>query len=305
MRLLRSKPSFSAFWNASGEAQDHLRISEVDNGPIPLGDDDLDYEEEEEPVSAAARTLTGLTAPLHVEPALQDRYERSVERIESCIYALATAVTALDSVESKLSEAREQIAMLRRRGRPVDGAKVHRTLIQLAEHVNTTIGAMDRHGVNLLRDSRVSIKLTEIDDSVERAVGIELTLISLDKLMAYRLKDGGLDEDEAVALIDNFSSVVFNNVQVLSSAILALLASRDYTDEVTRLVLTESISRRPAETAMVNHGESSLARLEHDAGPGSSTWAAWKRLEDEQQSAPRKSLVALIDRLRDGRQHQR
>ncbi len=309
MRLLHGKPSFSAFWNSTGNVQDHLRISEVSQA----NDDSVD---EGAGSPCAGQAIAPRLGDGSVRPeVLQGKYDRSVERIESCIYALATAVSALGSVEDKLIEARGQIETLQRRGTPVDGAKVHRTLTQLADHVNTTIAAMDRHGVNLLRDSRVAITLTEIDDGEEREVGIELTLIALDKLMAYQLRNGTLEEDEAIEVIDGFASIVFNNVQVLSSAILALLASRDYTDEVTKLVLTEGISRQPREFASrkfatdIDGSDSPSCFADLERAAGEARPFSWQdQIECEAGDAAsvdaplraRSSLVALIDRLKEG-----
>lgn len=169
---------------------------------------------------------------------LRNSYDLSVRNIDDNIYALAAATAALDRVEGKLFEARTQIEDLCRRGEPVDLTKVERTLLALADHINQSVRRADENYVNMLRDSRMQIRISEVGGQEERAKQVDLTLISLDKLIAWKLRDGPSDPRAWIDLIDQMSRVATQNVQILSSLILTLFAARDYTSDVVDLVMT-------------------------------------------------------------------
>ena len=169
---------------------------------------------------------------------LRGSYDVSVKNIDDNIYMLAAATAALDRVEGKLFEARSQIDDLIRRGQPVDLVKVERTLLALADHINQSVRRADESYVNMLRDSRLQVRISEVGGQEERARQVDLTLISLDKLIAWKLRDGPSEPEAWVVLIDQMSRVATQNVQILSSLILTLFAARDYTSEVVDLVMT-------------------------------------------------------------------
>ena len=199
---------------------------------------------------------------------LRNSYEISLRNIDDNIYALASATAALDRVENKLSEARAQIERLCDRGEPVDLDKVERTLLALADHVNNSVRRADENYVNLLRDSRLQIRLAEVGGDEERAKQVDLTLISLDKLIAWKLRDGPDDPQDWMDLIDQMSTVASRNVQILSSLILTLFAARDYTSDVVQLVMPaqQELNRPGSATAMaqdfVQSARSALMRDE-------------------------------------------
>ena len=168
---------------------------------------------------------------------LRSSYDLSVRNIDDNIYALAAATAALDRVEGKLSEARAEIVRLCQRGEPVDLCKVERTLLALARHVNQSVKRADENYVNMLRDARLQIRISEVGGQEERAKQVDLTLISLDKLIAWRLREGPSDPQAWIDLIDQMSKVAMRNVQILSSLILTLFAARDYTSDVVDLVI--------------------------------------------------------------------
>jgi hypothetical protein len=241
-------------------------------------------------------------------PALQRQYDDSVRRMESNIYTLAAAVSALDGVEKRLADARAQINAVLSHGEPVDHSKVHRMVAQLVDHLNSVVAGVDQQCVNLLRDSRIEIKLVELDEGTERQTGLMLTLISLEKLMAHKLKNGGRRAEDLMELIDGISTIVRNNVHILSSMILVLFSSREYIDGVTGFVLPDSAAKHVA-VSKDRPVASGLTVVERRAI--SEGWAqrgdAWQagsnpplgappspgRGEKERRQAP--SLVAMLD----------
>jgi len=142
----------------------------------------------------------------------------------------------LDRVEGTLLQARSKIERLCANGEPVDLVKVERTLMQLAEHINQSVRRADDNYINLLRDSRVQLVISETGERDARTMKVELTLISIDKLMAWKLREGPSDPEAWIELIDAMGKVVLQNVQILSSLILTLFAARDYTTGVVQLV---------------------------------------------------------------------
>jgi len=196
---------------------------------------------------------------------LRNSYDVSVRNIDDNIYALASATAALDRIEAKLSEARGQIERLCDRGDPVDLAKVERTLLALAEHVNQSVRRADENFVNLLRDSRLQIRIAEVGGGEERAKQVDLTLISLDKLIAWKLRDGPDDPQDWIDLIDQMSAVAGRNVQILSSLILTLFAARDYTTDVVGLVMApEHVEPMPASPMANSFMQSARSALMQD-----------------------------------------
>lgn len=178
---------------------------------------------------------------------LRNSYEVSLRNIDDNIYALAAATAALDRVEGKLVQARSQIELLCSRGEEVDLGKVERTLIALAEHVNQSVQRADENYVNLLRDSRLQMQISEVGGKEHRSMQVDLTMISLEKLIAWKLRDGPTDPEAWIDLIDTMSHVTLQNVQILSSLILTLFAARDYTTDVVQLVMSPNSDQpRPA-----------------------------------------------------------
>lgn len=212
--------SFHLGWTASAPATGHLRIK------------DLVHK-----IDAADRPHPDRQAIAQTQQ-LRSSYDLSVRNIDDNIYALAAATAALDRVDSKLVEARAQIEQLCERGEPVDLVKVERTLMTLADHINQSVRRADENYVNLLRDARLQIRISEVGGQQERSKQVDLTLISLDKLIAWKLRDGPTDPHAWIELIAQMSHVATRNVQILSSLILTLFAARDYTTDVVDLVMS-------------------------------------------------------------------
>jgi len=218
--LSLSKPDFgSAGSRAFAASPAHLRIKDLAHN-IELDD-----------------------APYRMEPAIapapgpiQNALNISLRTIDDRIYALASATTALDLIETKLAEAYAKLALMRDRGEAVDGAKIERLLQTLADHVNQSVNQSDSNYVNLLRDARIHISISELNDAECRAKEVNLTLISLEKLIAWRLKERSGDAEAWMTLIDQMMRIASRNLEILSSLILTLFAARDYTREVVGLV---------------------------------------------------------------------
>jgi len=234
--------SFNLGWPAKDPAQNasgHLRIKDlarnIDAGHKLLPDD-------HQPTSQTVQ--------------LRNSYDISIRNIDDNIYAIAAAIAALDRVEAKLFEARSQIEDLCRRNQPIDLAKVERTLLALADHINKSVRRADENYVNMLRDSRLQVRISELGGNEARAKQVDLTLISLDKLIAWKLRDGPNDPHAWIELIDQMGRVAIQNVQILSSIILTLLAARDYTSEVVDLVM--------APETHPHHGVPALATQSED-----------------------------------------
>ena len=206
-------------------------------------------------IEAGSKPLAEVREPLGQEVQLRNSYDISLRNIDDNIYALAAAITALDQFERKLSEARSQISDLCRRKQPIDLAKVERTLLTLVDHINKSVRRADENYVNMLRDSRLQIRISELGGSDTRAKQVDLTLISLDKLMAWKLRDGPSDPYAWIELIDQMERVAIQNVQILSSIILTLLAARDYTCEVVDLVTVPPTPPHHATLAFAAHGD--------------------------------------------------
>lgn len=289
-----------AFWGKGTtrvEAPEHLRICDVEAAargravapPPPPS-----------PVMAYGHATKPAPRRFERAPALQRQYDESVKRMESNIYTLAAAVSALDGMEKKLAEARSQIAAVMASGEYLDHGKVHRLVSQLVEHLNGVVASVDQQCVNMLRDSRIEIKMIELEDGARRETGLTLTLISLEKLMAHKLKNGGRRTEDLAALIDDISGIVRNNVHILSSMILVLFSSREYVDGVTGLVLPDSA----AETRPVAAGLTAVERRAISEGwaqrgevqPVAVTAAA-PAFQPERRQAP--SLVAMLDEMGD------
>ncbi len=227
-----------------GRSNDHLRISEVGAGL--LHDDELEFAQEpiRLPAPIAMSSKGTKLAVVHGDGAgqeLANSYHSSLKTIDAHIYGLAAAITALDSIETQLTQARSHIEALRSRGEPINVRKAETTLLNLAEQINSAIRRIDLHDVNLMRDSRIELRVVELDTDETRVMGFDLTLISLEKLLAFKLKSDPRDAGELCGLVDALQHTVNSNLHILSSLVLMMFASRDYTDDVSRLVLSDRL----------------------------------------------------------------
>ena len=212
-------PNETAPRNSAGRQQQHLRIRDL-----------------AENIEAAELPYRQQTQVITQNSAMRQSYDLSLRNIDDNIYAMAAATAALDRVEGTLLQARSKIERLCADGEPVDLVKVERTLMQLAEHINQSVRRADENYINLLRDARLQMVISESGDREARTMKVDLTLISLEKLIAWKLREGPSDPEAWIDLIDAMGKVVLQNVQILSSLILTLFAARDYTTGVVQLV---------------------------------------------------------------------
>ena len=224
-------PNETASRNAAGRQQQHLRIRDLAEN---IEAAELPYRSQMPAVQQApAQQQTQLITQ---NSAMKQSYDLSLRNIDDNIYAMAAATAALDRVEGTLLQARAKIERLCADGEPVDLVKVERTLMQLAEHINQSVRRADENYINLLRDARLQMTISETGDREARSMKVDLTLISLEKLIAWKLREGPADPEAWIDLIDAMGKVVLQNVQILSSLILTLFAARDYTTGVVQLV---------------------------------------------------------------------
>lgn len=172
-----------------------------------------------------------------------DQYDRSLGNIQDHIHAVAGAVAMLDAVEHKMIAIKLELQRIHDAGLMIDGNKVLVALQTLADYVNQSIESVDDQCVNMLRDAKLDIRFAEMEAS-SQPDGVALTMISLDRLLDFKIKSAlteGLVAEETPEFVDDICAIVSSNIQVLTSIMLALFASRDYTQAVTKLAARERI----------------------------------------------------------------
>lgn len=181
------------------------------------------------------------------DPSIQTwnaQYDRSLGNIQSHIHAIAGAVAMLDAVEHKMIAIKLELQRIRDANLLIDGNKVLAALEALSDYVNQAITSVDDQCVNMLRDAKLEIRLAAVDSDCAQPDGVALTMISLDRLLDYKIKAAlteGLIAEETPEFIDDICAIVSSNIQILTSVMLALFASRDYTQAVTKLAAREKI----------------------------------------------------------------
>jgi hypothetical protein len=234
--------------NAAGRQQ-HLRIRDLAEN---IEAAELPMSQPQQQVAVPQQTQAAVQ-----NSAMKQSYDLSLRNIDDNIYAMAAATAALDRVEGTLLQARAKIERLCADGEPVDLVKVERTLLQLAEHIN-----------QLLRDARLQMVISETGDRDARTMKVDLTLISLEKLIAWKLREGPSDPEAWIGLIDAMGKVVLQNVQILSSLILTLFAARDYTTGVVQLVSSnQNEPPRPGSALATDFVQSARAALLREDTP--------------------------------------
>ncbi|MBI1385689.1 MAG: hypothetical protein GC150_12340 [Rhizobiales bacterium] len=286
------------FGRAKAIGNGHLRVSE-------LGDEQRDIDHEVAPegdgvvISVGANDERPLSQRLgEVDAGRAEQYSKSIQRIEAAVYLVAGAVASLDSLEIQIVRAKAELERLRLAGEPVDIDKVHLVVQQMVEHVANVVGDFENGDINLLRDARLQVRFVTTKD-LDRPVqdyGLDLTLIALDNLAALHVR-AGRDPVKLERFLDGLHKIVHSNIHILSSLILALFASRDYTNEVTRLALDMGVlgqqERRElpslADLKSMNEALRRKPILLSDA-----TREAGERLRQQCQDG-RSSLLALLE----------
>lgn len=166
--------------------------------------------------------------------------DRNVANVDNCICAAGSAISALDTIETKLQETRDYIASLAASHQPINDVRAHEFILMFAREVNNLISELDSEGLNLLRDNRVQIRFVELSRHVPES-NVELALISIEKLVAYKIQKSDGTPHEWVAFFDTLSNIVKSNIQIISSVMLALIASRDYVNAVSDYAFRENV----------------------------------------------------------------
>jgi hypothetical protein len=179
-----------------------------------------------------------------VPPAWEEQYDRSLGNIQDHIHAIAGAVAMLDAVEHKFIAIKCELQRIRDSGLSIDGDKVLIALQALSDYVNDAVNSVDDQCVNMLRDSQLEIRLAGAETPAGGSQDIALTMISLERLLDFKVQSAlseGLVAEETPEFINDICTIISSNIQTLTSIMLALFASRDYTKAITRLAAREGI----------------------------------------------------------------
>lgn len=188
-------------------------------------------------------------------------YNKNMDEINRCIHVAGNAISTLDTIEARLYETRNYVANLIESNIGINEQKAHEFVLMFAEQVNALISTLDHEEPNMLRDSRVQIRFVELGGS-QTVNGIDLTLISIEKLIAFKLQNSNGTPHDWLAFFDTMSGIVKNNVQIISSIMLALIASREYTANISEFAMRENIiGARPPEGAAPRISSSKAERF--------------------------------------------
>jgi len=236
--------------------------------------------------------------------AWQKKYNHSVKNIQDHIYAVAGAVSMLDSIEHKILEIKYELQRIRETGRHVDCEKVLLTLECLTEYVNAAIRNVDGQCINLLKDAKMEIRFAELgregpsNASGKQSHGVSLTMISISNFLDVKIKSArvnGLVEDELPQFIEETTTIISSNIQILTSVMLALFATRDYTQAVTKLAARENIIPKISEDVQERNQSSTVNRIQIENMD--------QHLTDgqDQLKEGRTSLAQLLEQVRENR----
>ena len=160
------------------------------------------------------------------------------------LFSIAGAIATLDAVENKLVIIKTELHRLHHANLPVDTAKVMTAFRRLAEHTNKAVSAIDTQCANLMRDAKLEVRFSDLNNGARSPVGLQLTMISIEKLLETKiasLEAHGLNPDEVSYFVDTLIGVVSSNMHVLSSVLLTLCAARDYSEAMVKLLTQQGI----------------------------------------------------------------
>ena len=302
-------PLLTALHPAETLLEPHYQPFQVENGAASIETDaiaDRDIMAQiREPQNHGSQTSHVALAQQH-QPSLNpktnnvwhEKYDRSLTNIQNHIHAIAGAVAMLDAVEHKLIAIKVELQRISDANLRIDGNKVLHALQALSEFVNDAISSVDDQCVNMLRDAKLEIRFAEMDSINQQPDGVSLTMISIDRLLDYKIKAAmaeGMVAEETPEFVNDICSIVSSNIQILTSVMLALFASRNYIVAVTKLAAREriipSIARYTSgQIAQPTIDELSLDRFDRQIDA-----------QDEELKEGRASLTALLNNLRENR----
>lgn len=229
----------------------------------------------------------------------RERYDKSLETIKQNIFAVAGALTTLDAIESKLLLIQSELNRIKSANKRIDCDKVEIALRRVTDYVNDAISRIDDQCVNLLRDAKMEIRFTELNSADAQTAGFELTMISPESFFQHKLAraaEHGLVEEEIPVFIDGLKSIVSTNIHILSSILLVLFATRDYTQAVTRLASREGIIPQiDVDPPAIANGAATLDRLRFEQVDR----GAAAGMENLRQGSA--SLTELLKKVRENR----
>ncbi|MGI9424373.1 MAG: hypothetical protein ACR2PA_14360 [Hyphomicrobiaceae bacterium] len=193
----------------------------------------------------------------------QDEQDLDATQSET-LFALAGSIATLDAVESKLMAIQSELHRIRSEQREVDLDKVGTAFKRLIYHTNNAVCALDMQCANLMRDAKLDIRFTDLDRMGQKSVGMQLTIISVEKLLDSKVATMAhqvLSEHELSDFVDRMTHVVSSNIHVLSSILLTICAARDYTDAMMKLLANEGFVS-PEEISSINEPEISSSTLD-------------------------------------------
>lgn len=229
--------------------------------------------------------------------AWNESYDRSLGNIQNHVHAVAGAVAMLDAVEHKMIAIKCELQRIREAGLVIDSDKVLLALQSLSDYVNQAISSVDDQCVNMLRDAKLEIRFAELEDAADRPDGVKLTMISVERLLDYKIKSAlaeGLVAEETPEFVDDICAIVSSNIQVLTSVMLALFASRDYTQAVTKLAARESIIPSVKHESVPQIASATIDRLQFDS-------IDQRDSQSDQLQEGRASLAELLKNVRENR----
>ncbi|MFT5509412.1 MAG: hypothetical protein ACI89J_002495 [Hyphomicrobiaceae bacterium] len=229
--------------------------------------------------------------------AWNDSYDRSLGNIQDHVHAVAGAVAMLDAVEHKMIAIKCELQRIREAGLAIDSDKVLMALQSLSDYVNQAISSVDDQCVNMLRDAKLEIRFAELETQGEHPDGVKLTMISIERLLDYKIKSAlteGLVAEETPEFVDDICSIISSNIQVLTSVMLALFASRDYTQAVTKLAARESIIPSITDQPVQQIASATIDRLQFDS-------LDQRDGQGDQLHEGRASLAELLKNVRENR----
>lgn len=229
--------------------------------------------------------------------AWNESYDRSLGNIQNHVHAVAGAVAMLDAVEHKMIAIKCELQRIREAGLVIDSDKVLLALQSLSDYVNQAISSVDDQCVNMLRDAKLEIRFAELEDRDDRPDGVKLTMISVERLLDYKIKSAlaeGLVAEETPEFVDDICAIVSSNIQVLTSVMLALFASRDYTQAVTKLAARESIIPSVKDESAPQLTSATIDRLQFES-------IDQRDGQSDQLQEGRASLAELLKGVRENR----
>ncbi len=190
------------------------------------------------PVQKIALSRTRNHEPVVTAPS----HHPDVHRIDTAVNELGAATAALDAIELQLIKAKAEIHRVQASGADLDFDEIDRVIDALAAHINETLRNLRPEAANIVADTKLEIAFSAPGAGSEKDFRLELYLISVESLAVLRHATDGTPQ-AYISFIDDLINVVNANINILTSLLVTLCASRDYTVEVTKLARSVGIAQ--------------------------------------------------------------